>query len=51
VKLCIARDVPYYVELFLERLIEATDRLQDHPHSGRHVPEADIHDHIRELIV
>lgn len=31
----ITRDVPYYAELFVERLIEATDRLEDHPRSGR----------------
>ena len=47
----IARDVPYYAELFVERLIEATDRLEDHPRSGRRVPEADQRDDIRELIV
>jgi addiction module RelE/StbE family toxin len=47
----IARDVPYYAELFVERLIEATDRLEDHPRSGRRVPEAGNHDPIRELIV
>jgi len=47
----IARDVPYYAELFVERLIEATDRLEMHPRSGRRVPEAGLHDDIRELIV
>jgi addiction module RelE/StbE family toxin len=47
----IARDVPYYAELFIERLIEATDKLEEHPRSGRRVPEVGNHDHIRELIV
>jgi len=47
----IARDVPYYAELFIDRLIDATDKLQDHPRIGRRVPEADQRDDIRELIV
>jgi plasmid stabilization system protein ParE len=37
--------------LLVERLIEATDRLEDHPRSGRRVPEAGNHNHIRELIL
>ena len=40
----IARDVPYYAELFVDRLIEATDKLEDHPRIGRRVPEADDRD-------
>ena len=47
----IARDVPYYAELFVDTLIEATDKLEDHPHMGRKVPEADHRDDVRELIV
>ncbi len=47
----IARDVPYYAELFVDRLIEATDKLEEHPRIGRRVPEADQRDDIRELIV
>lgn len=47
----IARDVPYYAETFLERLINATDRLQDYPRIGRKVPEAGYRDEIRELIL
>lgn len=47
----IARDVPYYAELFVDKLIEATDRLEDHPRMGRRVPEADDRDDVRELIV
>jgi len=47
----IARDVPYYAEQFIDKLIEATDKLEDHPKMGRHVPEADDRDDVRELIV
>ena len=48
----IARDVPYYAELFVDRLIEATDKLEAHPRIGRRVPEAaGQRDEIRELIV
>ncbi len=47
----IARDVPYYADLFVERLIEATDKLLDHPRIGRPVPEAYHRDDVRELIV
>ena len=47
----IARDVPYYAELFVDRLIDATDKLEDHPRIGRPVPEADQRDDIRELII
>lgn len=47
----IARDVPYYAELFVDRLIETTDRLEDFPRMGRKVPEADDRDDVRELIV
>jgi addiction module RelE/StbE family toxin len=46
----IARDVPYYAELFVDQLIEAADKLQDHPRMGRKVPEADSRDDVRELI-
>ena len=47
----IARDVPYYAELFVDKLIEATDKLEDYPRMGRKVPEADNRDDVRELIV
>ncbi|MDT0498233.1 type II toxin-antitoxin system RelE/ParE family toxin [Algiphilus sp. W345] len=47
----IARDVPYYAELFVDRLIDTTDQLEDHPRMGRRVPEADDRDDVRELIV
>jgi addiction module RelE/StbE family toxin len=47
----IARDVPYYAELFVDTLIEATDKLEDHPRMGRMVPEANDRDDVRELII
>ena len=47
----IARDVPYYAESFIDKLIEATDKLEDHPRMGRKVSEADNRDDVRELIV
>ena len=47
----IARDVPYYAELFVAKLIEATDQLENHPRMGRMVPEADDRENVRELIV
>jgi len=46
----IARDVPYYAEQFVDRLIEAAGVLKDHPRLGRQVPEADEREDIRELI-
>ena len=45
----IARDVPYYAELFVGRLIETVDKLEDHPEIGRVVPEAEDREDIREL--
>lgn len=46
----IARDVPYYAEQFVDRLIEAVGVLQDHPRLGRRVPEAEEREDVRELI-
>ena len=46
----IAGDVPYYAEQFIDRIIEVTGKLQDHPQIGRPVPEADDRDDVRELI-
>ena len=45
----ISRDSPDQAALFAERLIEATDRLQAHPRSGRMIPEID-HEDCREII-
>ena len=47
----VARDVPYYAELFVDRLVAATDKLEDHPRIGRRVPEAGHRDDVREIIV
>ena len=47
----IARDVPYYAEQFVDKLIEAVGKLEDHPRIGRRVPEADDSDNIHELVV
>jgi toxin ParE1/3/4 len=46
----IARDVPYYAEQFVDRLIEAVGVLQAHPQLGRRVPEAEDREDVRELI-
>ena len=46
----IARDVPYYAEQFVDRLIEAVGALKDHPRLGRQVPEAEDREDVRELI-
>lgn len=46
----IARDVPYYAEQFVDRLIEAVGVLQAHPKIGRPVPEAEDREDVRELI-
>ena len=46
----IARDVPYYAEQFIDRLIEAVGELQDYPRLGRRVPEAEEREDVRELI-
>jgi plasmid stabilization system protein ParE len=35
----IARDSVYHAALFIDRLFKATDRLAQHPHSGRTIPE------------
>jgi len=47
----IARDVPYYAELFVDKLIKSVDKLEDHPKIGRIVPEAEGREDIRELIL
>jgi plasmid stabilization system protein ParE len=45
----VARDSAHYADLVVERLVAAVERLQDHPRSGRVVPELGD-DSIRELI-
>lgn len=37
--------------MFVDRLIEATDKLETYPRLGRKVPETDDRDDVRELIV
>lgn len=45
----IAQDSPHYARRFVEKILNATEALTDHPQIGRKVPEAD-RDDIRELI-
>lgn len=45
----ITRDSAQYADLVVERLVAAVERLQDHPRSGRVVPELGD-DSIREVI-
>lgn len=46
----IAKDSAYYARQFIERLFEAAKKLEDFPEIGRHVPEAEERNDIRELI-
>lgn len=46
----ISRDSSHYAAVFVERLLDAIERLVDFPESGRHVPEIPSND-VRELIV
>ena len=48
--LFIARDAPQIASVFADRAFRTTDRLVDHPRSGRVVPELNIED-IREIIM
>jgi addiction module RelE/StbE family toxin len=45
----IARDSAHYADLVVERLVAVVERLQDHPRSGRVVPELGD-DSIREIV-
>ena len=45
----VARDSPHYADLVVERIVAAVERLQNHPHSGRVVPELGD-ETIREVI-
>ncbi len=45
----IAEDSPYYARRFVAKVIASVEKLTDHPHIGRRVPEAD-RDDVRELI-
>jgi len=48
--LFIARDAPEMASVFADRAFRATDRLVDHPRSGRMVPEL-RQEHLREVIL
>lgn len=48
----IAKDSPFYAKQFSLRIIEAAEKLIDHPQIGRTVPEAaDSAEDIREIFV
>ena len=42
-------EAPFYAEHIVQKIFASTDRLEDHPLSGRRVPEAERED-IREVI-
>lgn len=44
----IRKDSEYYATRFVERIIEAVQRLEKFPTMGRHVPEAEEEENIRE---
>jgi plasmid stabilization system protein ParE len=46
----IARDAPIYAEQYIDRILEAVDKLADLPRVGRQVPEANS-EYVRELVV
>ncbi len=45
----VARDSTHYANLVVERIVAAVERLQEHPRSGRMVPELGD-ESIREVI-
>ncbi len=45
----IARDAPSYAQNFVQQIMQAVDRLETHPKSGRKIPEAGG-DELREII-
>lgn len=46
----IARDSAFYARQFIERILNALEKLPAFPQMGRRVPEADERDDVRELI-
>ena len=46
----IAKDSVYYARQFIERIFEAAKKLEDFPEIGRHVPETEERNDVRELI-
>ncbi len=49
-KAYIAKDSPFYARRFIERIITTVEKLSEHSHLGRLVPEAQ-HKDVRELLV
>ena len=47
----IAKDSLYYAKQFIERIFEASEKLEDFPELGRNVPEAGDTENIRELLL
>ncbi len=45
----LGREAPFYAEHIVQQIIGSADRLEEHPLSGRKVPEAE-RDDIREVI-
>jgi toxin ParE1/3/4 len=46
----LTQNAPYYADHFIDKLMSATDKLEDFPEMGRLVPEADEDDgEMREL--
>ena len=45
----IARDAPAYAQVFVQQIMDAADRLEVFPHSGRAVPEAGD-ENVREVL-
>jgi toxin ParE1/3/4 len=45
----LSREAPFYAEHIVQQIIGSADRLEEHPLSGRKVPEAE-RDDIREVI-
>lgn len=45
----LSREAPFYAEHIVQQIIGSADRLEEHPLSGRKVPEAERED-IREVV-
>ncbi len=46
----ISRDSVYYARLFVNKVVNSTERLKEFPQSGRILPELN-QDHIREILL
>jgi len=49
IKLFIKKDSIYYADVFVDKIFNSMDKLEDHPKIGRIVPEFKL-DYIREII-